>query len=162
MMALILFLASLLGFWLAIILILKKENQIAHRLLAALGILVAFSLGLNAFYISGYSNNWPHLIGLDNANPFLIPPLIYLYTRSLSESRFRFKLKDGYHLIPFILYAIYPKPVSCSSQILQRKRMTDRPSIIMITTLCHHYLITTITWTTLPTHSFANSVYYGN
>lgn len=98
---------SILALGLSLRLFLKKDNRKANTLLGIMGLLISFSLALNFSYLSGISDHFPHIIGLDNANPFLIAPLIYLYTRALSQKDFQFRKRDVAHLLPFLLYFIY-------------------------------------------------------
>jgi len=95
------------GLFLMLFLSLKKENRVANRILAFLIFLISFSLFLNYCYASELILKLPHLIGLDNSNPFLIPPIIYFYAKLLTTKGFKFKLKDAYHLLPFVIYFLY-------------------------------------------------------
>ena len=95
------------GILLIIFLFFKRENRTANNLLALLLLLISFSLFLNFLYASGLILKIPHFIGLDNPNPFLIPPLIYFYARALTTKDFKLKPKDLFHLIPFIAYFFY-------------------------------------------------------
>jgi AraC-like DNA-binding protein len=93
--------------FLSVFLLSKKENKIANRLLAGMLFLIGFSLLLNYLYSSGQIQNFPHLIGLDTAFPFLYGPLLYFYARILVSPFFRLQSKDLLHLIPFAGYFIY-------------------------------------------------------
>ena len=95
------------GLLLILFLLLKRENRKANTLLALAIFLISFSLFLNYCYESELILLIPHLIGLDNANPFLIPPIFYFYTRALTEKDFQFKKMDILHLLPFVIYFIY-------------------------------------------------------
>lgn len=95
------------GLLLTTILVLKKENVLANRLLASLVAIITFSLLLNFCYITGLIFKIPHLIGLDNANPFLIPPIILLYTKALTNKRNTIRTSDIAHFIPFAFYFLY-------------------------------------------------------
>ncbi|MDF1699454.1 MAG: helix-turn-helix domain-containing protein [Saprospiraceae bacterium] len=95
------------GLFLMLFLLFKKENRVANSILAFLIFLISFSLFLNYCYSSEFILKIPHWIGLDNANPFLIPPFIYFYAKSLTSKRFTFKSKDAYHLLPFVIYFLY-------------------------------------------------------
>ena len=93
--------------FLSVFLLSKKENKIANRLLAVMLFLIGFSLLLNYLYSTGQIQNFPHLIGLDTAFPFLYGPLLYFYARILVSPFFRLRSKDLLHLIPFAGYFIY-------------------------------------------------------
>lgn len=106
-MTLLLTVGSLIGLSLSLILGFTKTTSKATKILAVLGIIISYSLALNAIYTGGHVNKWPHLIGTDNANPFLIPPLIFFYTQALTNRKFQFRWRDLFHLIPFVAYALY-------------------------------------------------------
>ena len=95
------------GLFFIFFLLSKKENRIANRLLIALLFIITFSLSLNYLYTTGLISQYPHLIGLDTATPFLVPPIIYFYIKVLVAKYHKFKRLDTFHLVPFVLYFLY-------------------------------------------------------
>ena len=95
------------GVFLMLILLSKKENKVPNRLLAFLIFLISFSLFLNYCYTTGLIRHIPHLIGLDNPNPFLIPPIIFFYAKALTSKEFRLTGKEALHFLPFTAYFVY-------------------------------------------------------
>ncbi len=106
----------------------KKGNRINQLLLSAF-------LFSNAMYLIGYLlfafseyilPSGAHFFFIGNSFGFVFGPLLFLYTRSLTDNNFRLKKTDLLHLIPFliynVLYAIYYhfEPVSVKIEMLQR------------------------------------------
>lgn len=58
-------------------------------------------------YETGNINQFPYLIGLDTAFPFLYMPILYFYAKLLVSKSKEFELTDALHLIPFLFYFIY-------------------------------------------------------
>lgn len=69
--------------------------------------LISFSLFLNYLYETAKINQFPHLIGLDTAFPFLYLPILYVYSRFLVAKKSKLDWKDVIHAIPFLGYFIY-------------------------------------------------------
>lgn len=102
-----LLIGSIVSISLTIILGMLFKKRYANRILLALAVLISHSLLLNLLYISGYIEQIPQLIGSDNANPFLIPPLIYFYVKSLVKPKFKIGGKALVHFTPFAIYLVY-------------------------------------------------------
>ncbi len=91
------------GFLLAVVLLTKKTNRVANRLLGLfIGI---FSLGLvyAVFIITGAYRFLPNLIGVTYPFPLAYGPLWYLYARSLTNGNTRLRKMDLLHFLPFVM-----------------------------------------------------------
>lgn len=95
------------GFLLAFLLIRKKENIIANRLLAFTTLLFGIDLILEALAVTEYIRNYPSLIGLMQAFPYLYGPAIYLYVLFITRGTKKFDYKYLFHYLPFLLIQLY-------------------------------------------------------
>jgi AraC-like DNA-binding protein len=85
----------------------SKGNRLSNSLLSFWLVLISFSLFLNYMYETGNINQFPHLIGLDTAFPFLYMPILYFYAKLLVAKSKHYQVSDVFHLIPFLFYFIY-------------------------------------------------------
>ncbi len=87
------------------LLIHKKGNRIANRLLAAL--VFAFSLRVlsNVAYWSRALYDVPHFTGVTYSFGFLFGPLLFLYAVFLLGKAKKFNLKTSLHFLPFLIHA---------------------------------------------------------
>ena len=98
------------GLVLAVLLATRKTNQLANCLLAFLILLVSAQSTLVAFDTREFFLKFPHLSKVSWLLPVLFGPLIYLFTRKLTQERPSFKWVDTIHFIPFLLTFIYLLP----------------------------------------------------
>ena len=99
------------GILLAIALILiKRGNRAANRLLAALVATTAFQILGAVLFTTKDIDDFPHLSRLHHPFLFLIPPLLYLYIRELTARRESLDRKDLLHFLPFLFCALYLTP----------------------------------------------------
>ncbi|PLX20450.1 MAG: hypothetical protein C0597_04155 [Marinilabiliales bacterium] len=89
------------------LLLIKKGNKPANRLLAFLLVSISFSLLLQYLYVTNHIEQAPHLIGLDSTFPFIYAPLIFLYAKFVTSQKSTFKITDSIHLIPFTVFLVY-------------------------------------------------------
>lgn len=88
----------------------SSANRTANRFLSLYVLMISFVFFYQGITISIGIQNIPWLARLDDPLPFLIGPLFYFYTRSLtSNSSIKFK-KDWIHLIPFVAFSLYILP----------------------------------------------------
>jgi AraC-like DNA-binding protein len=70
-----------------------------------------FALSIDVFHsaylIFGYYEEFPHIIGITFAFPFLYGPIFYLYARLVSSDNNSFQLKYYLHFIPFMIVVVY-------------------------------------------------------
>jgi AraC-like DNA-binding protein len=98
------------GVFLAILLLTRKENSVANRILA--GAMIAFSVWLidAALYSRNYYLEYPHLIGISQPVIYLFGPMIYLYTRTLSTGARSLDRRSLVHFIPALVVTAYMVP----------------------------------------------------
>lgn len=101
---------ALQGLFLSFLLVTRRANQLANRLLALLVLLISVQSTLVAFDTREFFLTFPHLSKVSWLLPLLFGPLIYLFTQKLTYEQPRFKLADLIHFIPFGLTFIYLLP----------------------------------------------------
>ena len=106
-LTLVLILGVAQGLFLAVLLLTRKENAVANRILA--GAMVAFSAFLIevALYSRNYYLDYPHLIGISQPVIYLFGPTIYLYTRTLITGARSFERRSLIHFIPALVVTAY-------------------------------------------------------
>jgi len=71
------------GLFLTVLLLTRRENATANRILA--GTMAAFALFLaeSVLYVDGHFHDFPHLIGISQPVIYIFGPAIYLYARTV-------------------------------------------------------------------------------
>jgi len=107
---LLLMLGAAQGVFLAVLLATKRTNVVANRLLAI--VMLSFSLFIvqGVYYALEWYLTFPHFIGVSRPLIYLGSPLLYLYTRTVSEGGHSFHKKWLLHLVPFALVTVYSLP----------------------------------------------------
>ena len=98
--------AAVQGLFLVVLLFTRGENKKAN---AVLGILVgALSLDLlqASYTLNHLYREYPHLMGITYAFPFLYGPLVYLYARLLTSEQKNLETRDLLHFSPFFLIVV--------------------------------------------------------
>lgn len=93
--------------FLTVLLLNKKVNKTANRLLAVTHILFATELFYCVYEITDLAKFYPHLIGVNIGTAFLYGPLIYLYIYMVSDETRKLNIKHLLHFIPFLLSYAY-------------------------------------------------------
>ncbi len=106
----IILLAAVQGFFLAIILFQKYRDLYANRFLGIL--LVCYSLILVHLFLqdSGVYAQYPHLLFILIGLPLLVGPLHYLYARFLIQPVARFEMRNGLPFLPLIVFTLIQMP----------------------------------------------------
>lgn len=93
------------GILLALLLLLRRKNILANRLLG--GLLLGFSLWLldGFFVVGGVYDQDPNYYFLPIFYSFSFGPLLYFYVRSLVNADYRFDWKSLLHFLPVALQA---------------------------------------------------------
>ena len=103
------------GLFLAGVLVTKRTNRTANRLLAA--VTVAFSVYLTSavYRAVGWMPVFPHFLGVSNPLPLVFGPLIYLYAVHASDRTRRLGKRDLLHFVPATAVVIATLPMYLQS-----------------------------------------------
>lgn len=93
--------AAVQGFFLALMLALKKSRS--QSLLAVVLLLFSTCLLYYVAYWTGYLSFLPRVVGICLGFNYLVGPLVYFYTRSGYDETFF----DREHLLPFLIFIVY-------------------------------------------------------
>ena len=111
----------------AYLLFFKKNivHLFSDRILAFL--FLAYSYCTIGFLLisSGWISYFPNLYRTSAPVNYLVPPLAYLYVRSVIKNENNWKWKDAFHLIPFIFISINYIP-------LYVMRIEDKKNIVKL------------------------------
>jgi AraC-like DNA-binding protein len=105
--ATIVLLGALQGFITSILLFRKQNNKLAERLLGTLILLISLAC-LNIYFLEtklNFDSNLWHILRAIIPMIVIMPvgPLIYFYTKVISQSKQRFSEQDKLHFIPILL-----------------------------------------------------------
>src|SRR6478752_9900650 len=103
-------LGAIQGLFLAAVLVTKRSNRTANRLLAVTMVAFSISLTTPAYHAAGLQA-LPHFFGAAYPLPFLFGPLIYLYAVSAADRTRRLTPRDALHFIPFLAVVVDGLPV---------------------------------------------------
>lgn len=103
----ILFLGAAQGLFLALLLIQRKRNRAANRMLAFRVFFYSVYITAVAFQLTDYTQSLPHRIGVATGLPFLFGPLHYLYVRFMISPGRRLKKQEWLHFLPFVMIKAY-------------------------------------------------------
>lgn len=98
------------GVALAVLLSVKKVNQLSNRILGALMLVFSIDLFMAAFSNAGLQTEYPHLIGLDMPITLLYAPLLFLYAETLTRGGKHLNRYELIHFVPAVLLLIYTIP----------------------------------------------------
>ena len=93
-------LAALQGILLSAVLLTKKANHAANRVLALATLALSLELIAQVYYFSGWYRQFPSAMGITYPFPFLYGPLFYLYARLVSKATLRLRWADALHFLP--------------------------------------------------------------
>jgi len=133
----ILLLGAAQGFFLALLLLERKRNQAANRILALLVSLYSVYITDVAFGMMNYQQSFPHLIGMTTGLPFMFGPLHYVYVRSMISADLRLEKRDWLHFLPFVIFKAYMLPFHLSSaaekfQFVQNMNEAGKPLVLLV------------------------------
>jgi AraC-like DNA-binding protein len=89
--------------------------RLSNRLLGLLVLCLALLVIEILLCYSGYIQFGPFFVGLTEPLNFVFPPLLYLYTRSLTQPAFRWRGRYLLLLLPAVAHAIYQLPFFAQS-----------------------------------------------
>ncbi|TAI48511.1 helix-turn-helix domain-containing protein [Flagellimonas allohymeniacidonis] len=104
--ALVYFNIGLIGFFLFLLLNVRKTKDIlAQRLISFYVLLHSIFIVQICMYITNYRFSFPHILFASASFSFLYGPLVYFYFKRVTRGH-RFKWIDGLHLLPCLLYIL--------------------------------------------------------
>jgi len=93
------------GIFSALLLLLQRNNQRPNLFLSLLTLLFSFWLCDTFFRVADVYRQNPNFYFLPIYYSLAFGPLIYYYTRSLTQKDFQFKYQDGWHFLPVLFQA---------------------------------------------------------
>jgi AraC-like DNA-binding protein len=108
-------LGALQGIFLAGVLITKKQNQTANRVLAAMTFTFTISLLTAVYHSARLERAFPHFFGVGYPLPLLFGPLVYLYAVTASDRTRQFTRRDALHFLPFAIVVFWGMPIYLQS-----------------------------------------------
>jgi len=135
----VLLLGAVQGLFLASLLFNKQGNRTADRILASLMIFYSAFITGSAFSGMELYSNFPHLLDVFIAIPFLLGPLHYLYAKFLSTPNLKFTKQQWLHFIPFLIYRVYVIPYHFQTaeyklDFMQNMALNGKPLMLNIFT----------------------------
>ncbi|MCP4221591.1 MAG: AraC family transcriptional regulator [bacterium] len=153
-------LGAIQGLFLAALLLSRKLNTVANRVLAMALFLLSLELLSDVYYAVGLHRQIPHLIGVAMYFPYLYGPLFYLYAKLTAAADSRFKWSYTLHFIPFFFCILYTLPIYLLSgahklAFLARMETEMRLDIFVLDQLkvVHGLIYATLTFLLLKQHN---------
>lgn len=109
----------------AFLLFTRKRTNITSILLVCFMLVVSFQALLNAFDTRDFFLAFPHLSRISWVQLSLFGPLIYLFTKKVTDGGQRLTWKDALHIIPFFFYLVILSPWLLQSAAMKRKLLMD-------------------------------------
>jgi hypothetical protein len=109
----------------------KKGKLISNRILAAYFLAILLILGNSLLFRLQLHLRVPHLAFQGTKFIFLSSPILYFYTKSLTQEQFKFKPVDLWHLTPFILFSAFVFFVFDLRTAAEKIRLLTPPSKII-------------------------------
>jgi len=104
-------LGAIQGVFLAGVLITKRTNRTASRLLAATMLAFSVYLATLVYHAVGFEQVFPQFFGAAYPMPFLYGPLVYLYALTASDRSRGLTWRDALHFVPFLAVVIAGLPI---------------------------------------------------
>jgi AraC-like DNA-binding protein len=96
-------LAAVQGILLTIVLITRKQNHTANKILAVATFILSIDLISAVYYVKGWYREYPHLMGISYPFPLLYGPIFYLYVKFVSKKAQEFRKIDLLHFLPIVI-----------------------------------------------------------
>lgn len=109
----------------AFLLFIRKKNSTASILLMCFMLIVSFQALLNAFDTREFFLAFPHLSRISWLQLSLLGPLIYLFTKKMTDAGQQLIPKDALHFLPFLIYLIILSPWLLQSAATKRALLMD-------------------------------------
>jgi len=104
-------LAAVQGILLTIVLLTRKQNHTANKILAVATFFLSIDLMFAVYYAKGLYRGYPHVMGISYPFPLLYGPLFYLYVKLVSKKAVQFRTFDLLHFLPAVTVYILCIPV---------------------------------------------------
>lgn len=104
-------LAAMQGVLLSLVLVTKRENHAANRILALATLALSVELIVEIYYSRGWYRQYPHAMGITYPFPYLYGPLFFLYARLVSKKVDRLHPHDLLHFLPALIVYVAIAPV---------------------------------------------------
>jgi AraC-like DNA-binding protein len=85
----------------------RKGNRRNNKILGLIFLLFSLSIGDFTCRVMGITFPLPAMHWIDDGFFFLYGPLLYIYTKYVTQNDFKFNYKSALHFIPYSLYIIY-------------------------------------------------------
>ncbi|OON68304.1 helix-turn-helix domain-containing protein [Hymenobacter sp. CRA2] len=99
--------------------------RLSNRLLGLLVLSLALLVVEILLCYSGYIQFAPYFVGLTEPLAFVVSPLLYLYTRSLTEPGFRWQPRYLLLLLPAAVHAVYMVPFFAQSEAWKLRSVAE-------------------------------------
>lgn len=115
-----------------VLLLSKKQKSLADYILSLWFLLILLAI-ITVYYSHNNLPAWQGFFELTDSSVFLHGPMIWFYTRSLTEDGFSFKKKDILHFLPFLIGAIF-----LFSPLIAGEKVSDlRRNIVLVIKMTH-------------------------
>lgn len=85
----------------------RKGNRRNNKILGLIFLLFSLSIGDFTCRVMGITFPLPVMHWIDDGFFFLYGPLLYIYTKYVTQNDFKFNYKNALHFIPYLLFIIY-------------------------------------------------------
>src|SRR5687767_10020719 len=116
---------ALQGAFLTVVLVAKRKNRTANRLLAVLMAAFTIFLASGVYYSAGLVRSFPHFFGISYQMPWVFGPLVYLYAVAASDRSWRFRKESLIHFVPVTINVLATMPYYLMSGV-EKLAMVER------------------------------------
>ena len=85
----------------------RREERLSDTLLGWVLVALCFDIWIYMLGFGGIEIFWKELEFFPRTLSFLLPPLVYFYLKSQVDTAFRFRSRDAWHILPFVLDTTY-------------------------------------------------------
>ncbi len=85
----------------------RREERLSDTLLGWVLVALAFEVWIYMLGFGGIEIFWQRLNFFPRTLSFLLPPLFYFYLRAQFDAGFRFRPRDAWHALPFVVDTLY-------------------------------------------------------
>lgn len=116
---------ALQGLLLTGVIVSRRENRTANRLLAALMAAFTIYLASEVYFGAGLFRVFPHFFGVGYQTPWIFGPLVFLYAVAASDRSWRFRRSTLLHFVPVTISIVVTLPYYLMSGA-EKIAMVDR------------------------------------